>query len=130
MDGVLPPFQNSVGISTYEMAKRISRYCDVIVYVKGEGRQKKSKIVEGVKYCSIPTYFDEKIYSLKEKLIMPKRMNPSFCLGSYYMVYAVLISLDLLLKKYDIVQVYNFFQFVPIIRFFNPKIKIVLNMRC
>ena len=37
---------------------------------------------------------------------------------------------DLKAEKTDIVHLHNFSQFVPIIRAFNPKIKIVLHMHC
>ena len=130
MDGVLPPYQNSIGISTYEMAKRVSRICDVIVYIKTDEYKKKYKIINGVHYCSVPTIYDNKIQKIKEKLLKCNKKKFEELRYSYYFLYAVIVSLDLKKKKCDLVQIYNFSQFVPIVRFFNPKIKIILNMRC
>jgi len=131
MDGVLPPYQNSIGISTYEMARRLVEYCEVVVYQKGQGYCKKVNVVDGVQYRSIPSIYDTKLTKIYGKFGRKYQSKaPSFFSIMYYFFYALSIALDLRTQKCDIVQVYNFSQFVPIIRFFNPKIKIVLNMRC
>jgi len=46
------------------------------------------------------------------------------------LTYAFQIARDLRKEKCDIVHIVNFSQFVPIIRAFNPKIKIALRMSC
>lgn len=48
----------------------------------------------------------------------------------YYLAYVLAIAFDLRKQRCNIVHIHNFSQFVPIIRFFNPTIKIVLHMHC
>ena len=58
----------------------------------------------------------------------PKR--PFFSSNFVALEYILPIALDLRRNQVDIVHLQNFSQFVPIIRAFNPRIKIVLHMRC
>jgi glycosyltransferase involved in cell wall biosynthesis len=46
------------------------------------------------------------------------------------LTHALQVAKDLRSQKCDVVHIHNFSQFVPIIRAFNPKIKIVLHMHC
>jgi glycosyltransferase involved in cell wall biosynthesis len=48
----------------------------------------------------------------------------------YYLKYALQVARDLRSEKCDVVHIQNFSQFATVIREFNPKIKIVLNMHC
>jgi len=56
--------------------------------------------------------------------------RPLFASKLFYLTYVLQVARDLKREKCDIVHLHNFFQFVPIIRAFNPKIKIVLHMHC
>lgn len=58
------------------------------------------------------------------------KKKPWFSSILFYFLYTLQISIDLRRKQYDIVHIHNFSQFVPIIRFCNPHIKIVLHMHC
>jgi len=56
--------------------------------------------------------------------------RPLFASSLFYFTYILQVAKDLRKEKCDIVHLHNFSQFVPIIRAFNPKIKIVLHMHC
>jgi len=134
----------SIEIWTYEVARRLAQSCDVIVYTKRGRYQNKVEYDQGVEYRRISTAFDEWFryvdklgYSrvpgfrnLRRILFFRNARRPFFASRLHYLTYALQVAKDLRKEKCDIVHVINFSQFVPIIRMFNPKIRIVLNMRC
>jgi len=130
-DGVLPPRQNSIGLCTYELARRLARTCDVIVYLS-RGRFGTGVMSDqGVQYRHIPTRIDQWMLRLLEKFSIFRSPNrPLFASYLYYLAYALQVAIDLKRQQSDIVHINNFSQFVPIIRAFNPGIKFVLHMQC
>ncbi len=128
-DMIFPPMQSSIGIWTYEMARRLARSCEVIVY---SGRlQNKVEFDQGVQYRRASPTYDQwlrRLLNLFSFFYQAKR--PIFASVLYYLGYALQVAKDLRAQRCDIVHVHNFSQFVPIIRAFNPGIKIVLHMHC
>lgn len=127
--------QGSVDIITYELARRLASHCEVIVYSKKGPNQKESEYYQGVLYQRIPTNVDEKFDYIESGIDrrlwrLPNFKRPLFASSLYYLMYALRVAKDLKSKKCDIVHIHNFSQFVPIIRAFNPEIKIVLHMHC
>ena len=131
IDGVLPPYQNSIGIWVYEMSRKLAEDFDITVYMKGEGRGLQDHQEEGVCFRQVTRGPDHLIQKFKARL--PHKQNlrkPTYAASSHYAAYAFLIAQDLRRRGCELVHLLNFSQFVPIIRALNPKIKIVLNMRC
>jgi len=136
----------SLEIWTYEMARRLALSCKVIVYSKRGFHQKKDEYDKGVHYRRINTIFDEWVNLIKyvvrkienlfglndlERILFFRNIKrPLFSSTLYYLMYSFQIARDLRKEKCDIVHIINFSQFVPIIRAFNPKIKIALRMSC
>jgi glycosyltransferase involved in cell wall biosynthesis len=140
----------SVEIITYEMARRLARHWAVIVYAKKGRYQKEIEYNQGVRYQRITTAFDEwhnylqygidKLenlfgvnalsQSIRRTLLFRNARRPFFSSRWYYWNYALQVARHLRKEKCDIVHIHTFSQFVPIIRAFNPKIKIVLHMHC
>ena len=89
---------------------------------------------QGVEYKRFSTSWDVFIarpLKLIEKLFRyPCPKSPFFSSIINYFGYGLQIALDLRKNDFDIVHIHNFSQFVPLIRFFNPHIKIVLHMHC
>ena len=132
LDMVFPPYQNSLGIWTFEVSKRLACFCEVVIYSRGPDHP--DTITENSNtlcFRDININIDLKMVKLLEKIsdILPGK---SSIFGSflYHFVYALKVALDLRKQRVDIVHIYNYSQFAPIIRFFNPGVKIVLNMRC
>ena len=122
----------SIGIWIYEVARRLVRSSDVIVYAKMGRRQKKIEYDQEVKYKRITTAIDELItyiLSATDKLLAYSKCS-LFASPLYYIIYCLQVSKNLKAEKCDIVHLHNFSQLVPIIRALNPKIKIVLHMHC
>ena len=130
-DGVLPPFQTSIGLWTYHVAECLSRSCDVTVYAPRNHLQRVAPQDGRVKYRFIPRIHYRILLALSRpfsSLFNTKRpyfSSISFCLG-----YSLKIAQALRAQGCDIVHVLNFSQIVPVIRRLNPGIKIVLHMQC
>jgi glycosyltransferase involved in cell wall biosynthesis len=130
-DGVLPPQLNSIGLWTYEVARRLAGACEVHVFA-GIPRLRKHQEVHGqVYYHFVPVAAGnairrrDKLFTLFER---PGR--PLFALSPYYLDYVARVARDLRNIRPDIIHVLNFSQFVPILRRKNPSSKIALHMQC
>ncbi|MDJ0674120.1 MAG: glycosyltransferase family 4 protein [Calothrix sp. MO_167.B42] len=121
--------RDSVGIVIYELAKGLAKDCHVMVYTPGKNFLINKECHGGINYLYIPRRIDRIIIRLIEKIfhkIHNQFLNSQF----FYICYALLIANDLKKNKCDIVHIHNLSQFVPIIKAFNPEIKIVIHMHC
>ena len=138
--------RGSIELWIYEMACRLARSNEVIVYAKRGHHQKKFEYNQGVQYRRISTAVDEwftfiskafdklrrfpLFQKIKSIIFFRNVKRPLFASSLFYFTYILQVARDLKREKCDIVHLHNFSQFVPIIRAFNPKIKIVLHMHC
>ena len=131
MDGIIPPHQNSIGIWTYQVARRLAPSCDVAVYARWRRLQPKVEHDENVNYrfvLAAPNRVSSKFSKLFSRFYQVKR--PLIASSLYHLEYILQVAYDLRKHPSDIIHIHNFSQFVPIIRAFNPKAKIVLQMHC
>ena len=131
-NSVVPPVQSgSIALEIYEVARRLADFYDVTVYAKRDKAQSKVQWYEGVQYRRVYVGFDLRLLRGLQKLpgLFTTR-KPLFARNLYHLGYIIQIADALRRGHYDVVHLYNFSQFAPIIRFFNPKIKIILDMRC
>ena len=135
-----PPVQSgSIAIWIYQVSQHLSQSCDVIVYGKRDRLRKKEESQNGIHYRYVSIYLDHKVDKIRK---IPKKKvfkyfsgffnskRPGFSAWWYYGGYVLQVALDLRKRECDVVHITNFSQFVPIIRAFNPGIKIVLHMQC
>jgi glycosyltransferase involved in cell wall biosynthesis len=129
LDMIFPPMQSSIGIWTFEVARRLAPSCEVTVY---SGRlRRKAKFDQGVLYRHLSVNRDQWLKKLLVRfsgIYSVKR--PLFASGLYYFGYARRVASDLRKRRCDIVHLHNLSQFIPVIRALNPRIKIVLHMHC
>ncbi|NET07413.1 MAG: tetratricopeptide repeat protein [Symploca sp. SIO2B6] len=124
-----PKPADSIGILTYELVSLLSSDCDVIVYTPGESFKEVSH--QGVNYRYISTDKDNLLLKYLEKIsVFDLTKLPIFGSSFYYLGYILRIAYDLRKQQCDVVHIHNFSQFIPVIRAFNPGIKIVLHMHC
>ena len=129
---ISPPVEtpDSLSILTYELAHRLARSHDVIVYAMKGRSQKKVEKLGGIEYRRVSVALDR----LRKPLEFFDRKGWSnirrpFCSSSlYYFSYIFQIAMDLRRQNCDIVHIHTFAHFVPILRRLNPDIKIVLHM--
>ncbi|MBN2604104.1 MAG: glycosyltransferase family 4 protein [Candidatus Thermoplasmatota archaeon] len=140
----------SIDIWTYEVARRLAKSCEVVVYTRKDKGQKELESDQNVRYRRISTTLDEwypRISYILDKLkkisvtsslartmehlfFFRDTKRPFFASPLYYLNYALQVAKDLKKENCDVVHLFNFSHFAPIIRAFNPRAKIVLNMRC
>jgi glycosyltransferase involved in cell wall biosynthesis len=119
-----------------QLAYRLARAGhEVIIYAKKvQAQPNVERHAEGILYRRIsigPEDLLMKPVKLLDRLGLvrnPKR--PLFASRLYYPGYALQTAWDLKQRQPDIIHIYNFSQYVPLIRAFNPKAKIVLHMEC
>lgn len=136
-DEVVPPVggASSIAILTYQMARRLIHSGEVIIYArKGTSQQKAECDEEGIRYRRISVTAED--WLLKPTKFLDRSLGffhprrPFFASGLYHLGYGLQVALDLRPQQPDVVHIHNFSQFVPIIRFFNPRARIVLHMHC
>lgn len=129
-DAIVPPSMNSIGIWTNEISRRLAKDNEVIVYAR-RGIAPKREIGENVttRYIlSLPNSFLTNLSMRVSRYRNPKK--PLFSTTPFHLEYILPIALDLRRRGVEIAHLQNYSQFVPVIRAFNPNIKIVLHMRC
>lgn len=133
----LPANDGSIEIWTYEVARRLAKSCEVIVYSRRAPGQDELEVRNGVRYHRVSTGIDELVFGVLERhpkiqqlpgIRDPKR--PLFAFGLGYMEYSLKVARDLKRQGCDLVHISNFSQIVPVVRAFNPRTKIVLHMQC
>ncbi len=136
LDGILPPNQNSIGIWTYEVARRLTGAADVTVYGKytramsdnGDPRVVRD---QGVTYRfvrSAPNRIWSKISDISKRVM--KATKPMYASPLFYLDYSLQVAVDLRRRRPDVIHIHNFTGFVPVIRALNPAAKLVLHMNC
>ncbi len=135
IDEVLPPHQSSVGIWTYQIARRLASHHRVTVLAKWMRAQREAMASvpprEEVHYRfirSLPNRVWLKASSEISRRRPPRR--PLFASGIYNLEYALQAALSARRHRADIIHIHNNSQFVPTIRALNPDAKIVLHMHC
>ncbi len=126
-----PAKSGSVAVVTYQIARRLARQCDVVVYARADALQPKQEYQEGIHYRRFSINFDRRLlrFYYKYPSLFIKR-KPLFASKLFYSGYILKVATDLKRQGCDIVHVQNFSQFVPFIKSLNPQSQVVLNMRC
>ena len=132
IDPVIPPIQNSIGIIIYEIAKRIGINNDVTIFMNKKFNNRKIQTKNNIRFIPINTFADKFVNKIFLKLskLRNKKLLPYYASIFHYSVYSIQIAIKIKKLETDIVHIVNFSQFIPIIRFFNPKVKIVIHMEC
>lgn len=131
-----PPIKTgSMSVWTYEVARRLAKTCDVIVYANSNRFQKRKEYYEGVFYRRVSASLDNFLIRHLKRLPIPASIfhnprRPFFSSGLYYLGYIVKIANDLKKQRCDIIHIQNLSQFIPVLKIFNPDVKIVLHMHC
>lgn len=130
-DGVRPPHQNSVGISVYELSRKLAQTHEVTVIASHRPGSHEPPLDDGVHYHYLSLQLDLWFYRQNQRFARVfRRGEVDFSSAYYYFPYALRAARLLSPGQFDIIQLINLSQFVPVIRTFNPRSKIILNMRC
>lgn len=132
-DHVAPPRQNSVGIWTYQVATRLARSHAVIVYTNEKDQAARKNPPEPF------TYRFTRLTSSKRLRRFSDRLSKWLFGGSgarqrlvgfdlYSLLYILSVAIDLRKQGCEVAHLHNYSQFVPVLKLFNPRMRIVLHM--
>ena len=128
---------DSIPIWTCNVASRLARYHDVVVYSPRGHHQEKVEYINGVKYRRISATFDYWLGSGVQRISkrLPgfdyaRRKRPYYASILYDFTYILKVAKDLQTEKCDIVHIQEESEFIGIIRALNPRMRIVLHMHC
>ncbi|MBD2102621.1 glycosyltransferase family 4 protein [Leptolyngbya sp. FACHB-261] len=122
----------SVPMLTHEIARRLAKSHEVLVYAAGRDFEKRVVNEEGVHYQGMPVGIDKWLLKALKGWRKLSGFNdptkPPFGSDFYYPNYIWQVAKDLKAQQCDVVHILNLSQAIPVIRALNPNIKIVLRM--
>lgn len=125
-----PEVKRAGSVWTREVARRLAPAHEAVIFGGRPGRSTE-EIHEGLRYVpvSFPTPLYLKPFGLTDRLSdHPRLIGRLFGSPAYFPRYAFRVARYLRRERADVVHLHNFFQAIPLIRFCNPKIAIVLHM--
>lgn len=125
-------------ILNYELARRLAKNNEVILYSQRGLDQKKNEYEQGLLHRRF-TFSLDRLYLFISSIMsrhLPShtftrthvQKKPFFASIFYYLIYYLQIALDCRVQQFDIIHIHNLSQFLPIFKFLNPNSKIVLHM--
>jgi glycosyltransferase involved in cell wall biosynthesis len=133
----VPATMGSIDVLNYELARRLARRCEVMVYSRKGPDQSVSETREGVRYERITTRLDNKLLNTFDSHPKLKRLpgfrnpkRPLFASAVGHLEYSLKVAREIRRQYCDWVHIHNFSQIVPAVRALNPKVKIALHMNC
>ncbi len=123
-----------MSILTYALAKRLSSSNEVLVYTRLNHGQPTEETSDGIRFKRFAATMEDKLLRplkiIVRLLERPTSDRPLFSRLIYFFLYGMRIAMDLRKERCEIIHIHNFSQFVPIMRAFNPRSKIILHMHC
>lgn len=120
---------DALAICMYEMTRRLARRHEVVAYPRrGPGDAAVSEH-EGVTFRRISVRLDEALSVLKlaDRLRITRPDRPYRFTSLYYLHYALSVARDIRRRRVEIAHLFGNAGFIPIIRRFNPGIRICLH---
>jgi glycosyltransferase involved in cell wall biosynthesis len=122
---------DSIGIWIYQVARRLASKAEITVYGAKSG-DKSDYITEGIRYRGITSKIDKALLPLRiiDRWGISNPKRPIYASKLYYKNYIARIAKELSTQQVDIIHIQNFSSFIPIVRRFNPKAKIIIHSHC
>lgn len=131
VDSVLPPYQNSVGLCTYELSRALAPYYDEVVYgQKASDTEVEEISSDGVRFRFFPAKSLEAslVYTLSRLAQYGVPIEPASSARWSHPGYGRKVAEDAAREHSDIVHLQHCSQYAPTIRALNPATKIVLQL--
>ncbi len=129
-DGIIPPYQNSIGLIIYNSARILAEKASVTVYYPRRRKEHILQDLDGVLYRPVPIDLDRRLLKVAERLPGIFNQSELFASWIYYPSYISRIAWDARRRDFDIVHIVNFSQFAPPVKRLNPRTRVVLEMQC
>lgn len=131
-DTILPPNQNSVGGCTYGLAQALSRTCGIFIYGMTDSQK---TLVPGPEDAQLKCRFiesrpwDRLVFQAMQKYRRVATHATLLSASSHlYPDYGQQVARALQNECVDVIHVQHSTQYLPILRSFNPRARIVLQM--
>jgi glycosyltransferase involved in cell wall biosynthesis len=129
-DSCTPPnVGGSLGIWTWEVARRLARSHEVLVCSRRAPGMPAQVTVEGVRFLHFYTHVDQWLLRTRRRVGLAKGL-PEFASRFYFATHLLRSALAMRILRCDVVHIFNVSQFTPIVASLNFKATIVLNMHC
>ncbi|TIO29712.1 glycosyltransferase family 4 protein [Mesorhizobium sp.] len=129
-DTVTPPIQNSIGIWTYEVARRLGADCDTTIVARRLRGLPAQMEIDGIRF-ELLKCAPARLWSMASRLwsrVWPR--SPLVAQSIYAIDYLAQAIRTIRRLSPDVVHIQNFPQYVPAIRRAAPQAAIVLHMHC
>ncbi len=133
IDSILPPYQSSVGACTYGLASALAPSCEVVVYglkEKQQGEVQSEMRERGVRYCFLPGHFSDRLLNQarKRSSLVNRFAAPPSISALQYPGFGKNVAEEIRKQKCDVIHVQHCSQYLPVLRQYNPRAKIVLHL--
>jgi glycosyltransferase involved in cell wall biosynthesis len=130
-DSCAPPNPGgSLGVWTWEVARRMAKSCDVSIYTARAKSQPANEELDGVRFSRFSTGIDRRVLGGFQRALRRRGGEPIEFAPSYYCLYVMRAARAALADRCDVVHIFNLSQFVPLMKRMNPRAKVILNMQC
>lgn len=129
-DTVTPPIQNSIGIWTYEVARRLGADCDTTIIARRLRGMPAQMEIDGIRF-ELLKCAPARLWGMASRLwsrVWPR--SPLVAQNVYAFDFLAQAVRTIRRLSPDVVHIQNFPQYVPTIRRAAPKAAIVLHMHC
>lgn len=126
-DAVTPPRLNSLGLWTYEVARRLARQHEVHVFAGVRGLRGREEQRGGVRYRWLPT---PSRGAGRDRVGPGGPRRPFFASPLFYRDFSWQLARRIAQGRFDVVHVLNFSQFMPFLRRASRRSTLGLHMEC
>jgi len=127
---VSPPNLGSVELITCATAERLSGSCQVTVFGRRRSKLPARERRGNILFRRVSVLHEDKLIAPFSRWFFRKPEAPLISSSWYCPSYIWQIARKIQKTGADIVHVHNFSQFLPVIRFLNPRVKLILHMHC
>ncbi len=127
-DRVQPPNLNSIGLWSYKLSSILAKDHNLTIY---SGQKDLFEYRNDCLFISTP-YIKNRTYKSISDVLKPfyPKDFPPFAADFFMADYITKVAKDIQKKGADVIHVHTYSQFVPILRKYNPHVKIILHMHC
>jgi glycosyltransferase involved in cell wall biosynthesis len=123
---------DSIAILADDMSRRLAAHHEVTVYAPRFDGEQAEETIAGLGYRRVSRYLDYPLKPLRllDRVGVLNPRRPHVASPLYFLGYILQVARDISRRQCNVIHLHNFSQYVPIVRFFNPRARIVLHMHC
>lgn len=125
------PALGSIEIVTEHVARRLAHHHSVTILASASPQQhQRREVREGITYSFVPHTGAKLLRLVRPLWRLRDPRKPSFASIFFPLGYWIGVAVRARRERADVIWIFNYSQGVPLIRLFNRKATVILNMRC